>query len=173
MLKPCGTVAAFRRGCRCTACVKASSDYHTAYRERQGLLKLRASKLASYHKNKSKYKPKHDLWVSNNQTLVAAFRRNWRLKNRNKYIASRLARRRRSRNASGKATAEQITARMEYFGNACAYCGGPFEHVEHGIPLCRGGTNWPSNLRPSCAICNAKKGKKTVREFIDRTTVSS
>lgn len=33
-LKPCGTDAAYQRGCRCEPCTDAHNEYHRAYRER-------------------------------------------------------------------------------------------------------------------------------------------
>lgn len=57
----------------------------------------------------------------------------------------------------------------------CWYCGvsvlGPeaaahvFPHIEHQQPLCRGGTEHPSNLVPACHRCNAAKGRLTLEEY--------
>lgn len=52
----------------------------------------------------------------------------------------------------------------------CCYCGctmGGKHTVEHLVPLSRGGTNWPSNLALACSPCNARKGAKTVEEFLE------
>lgn len=70
-------------------------------------------------------------------------------------------RRARKVNASGHATIEQIRARVAFFGGCCAYCRGPFQHIEHSIPLSRGGSNWPANIRPACAACNLSKHVRT------------
>lgn len=52
----------------------------------------------------------------------------------------------------------------------CAYCQVVLEgteyHVDHYIPLSRGGSNWPSNLRISCSHCNLSKGAKSPEEFL-------
>lgn len=92
--------------------------------------------------------------------------RRWVSRNPDKVRAGTLLRGRRSKNAPGIATPEQIAARAAYFGNVCSYCGGPYEHVEHAIPLSRGGTNWPANIRPSCQFCNLSKGPRTIFEFL-------
>ena len=63
-------------------------------------------------------------------------------------------------------TAKQLTDWMSMFGNKCVYCGGPFEHVDHLVPLSRGGAHCLANLRPSCAACNASKGAKPYREWL-------
>lgn len=177
VLKPCGTIAAYYRGCRCTSCVKAHREYHSAWRSKQPSDKLRASKLKCYHRNKKKYSSKHKAWKEQNKDKLLAYREQnkdklaaaklaWKHNNRARFRAYRLARKLKYKNVRGKTSVKQLAARMEFFGNVCAYCGGAFEHIEHGIPLCRGGTNWPANLRPSCADCNAKKGTKTVAEFL-------
>jgi len=69
----------------------------------------------------------------------------------------RITRRARDRGASGRFTLEQLAARLAYYGARCYLCGAPWEHWDHVIPLARGGSNWPSNLRPACATCNVRK----------------
>ncbi len=39
------------------------------------------------------------------------------------------------------------------------------EHLDHLIPLSRGGTHTPDNLVASCARCNLQKREKTAKEF--------
>ena len=68
--------------------------------------------------------------------------------------------------AKGRATPKQIAARVTFYGNRCAYCDGPYEHLDHVIPLARGGSNWPANLRPACEHCNTSKRDKPLREFL-------
>lgn len=54
------------------------------------------------------------------------------------------------------------------FNGKCAYCGvecGEKYHIDHIVPLCKGGTNEIDNLSLSCPMCNWKKGKKLVDEF--------
>lgn len=86
-------------------------------------------------------------------------------------FAAKVRRKRRRRyermmGAIGHATQGQLDARMAYWGYRCAYCGGPYEHVDHVIPLSRGGTAWASNLRPACIHCNTSKSNKLLEEWI-------
>lgn len=50
----------------------------------------------------------------------------------------------------------------------CYYCGelhnGEF-HLDHFIPECKGGSSEVSNLVPSCAECNERKGGRTIEQF--------
>jgi len=67
-------------------------------------------------------------------------------------------------------TAAMIRLRAEMFGCRCRYCGGPYETIDHRIPLARGGSHWPANLVPACKSCNFGKGTKTEREFLSGRT---
>lgn len=52
---------------------------------------------------------------------------------------------------------QQIAARMQYFGNRCWMCRGPFEAIDHVKPLSAGGPHILANLRPACTQCNSRK----------------
>lgn len=62
--------------------------------------------------------------------------------------------------APGRATIEQVKGRKEVWGNRCWICGGCATAIDHVIPLSRGGSNWPANLRPICTSCNSKKANR-------------
>ena len=72
----------------------------------------------------------------------------------------------RKANAVGFCTQIQLEARLAYYGYHCAYCPGPFEHIDHVIPLSKGGTGWPANLVPACKSCNLSKAMKNVWEWL-------
>lgn len=76
-----------------------------------------------------------------------------------------LARRKRKMGAPGTASDEQIRWRIGFYGGRCAYCGAGFEHIDHVIPLSRGGSNWPANLRPACGKCNREKHNRRLQEW--------
>lgn len=69
-------------------------------------------------------------------------------------------RRARQKNAPGTATADQIQARVAYYGGRCWICGAQANTIDHVIPLAAGGSNWPANLRPACAPCNKQRGAR-------------
>ena len=48
---------------------------------------------------------------------------------------------------------------------ACAYCGHPWEHVDHVLARSRGGSDEPENLVPACAECNLSKNDRPVVEW--------
>lgn len=52
---------------------------------------------------------------------------------------------------------------VSLYGDACHYCsGGPFEELDHVVPVCRSGDHVLTNVRPSCGKCNRSKGIKDV-----------
>lgn len=63
----------------------------------------------------------------------------------------------RKHQAPGKATRVQLQARWEYYGGKCYICTEDATEFDHVIPITKGGTNWPANLKPICRSCNAKK----------------
>lgn len=52
------------------------------------------------------------------------------------------------------------------YGRRCVYCGAKATHIDHLVPVSRGGTYSIENLRPSCKDCNLKKLDKTLLEFL-------
>lgn len=61
---------------------------------------------------------------------------------------------------AGVVTADQLRARLAYFGERCWICGGEWRDFDHVKPMAKGGTNWPANLRPACPGCNSAKNSQ-------------
>lgn len=79
------------------------------------------------------------------------------------------------RGAPGRFSAADVRAMWRAQDRRCAYCARPLGplyasppgyHVEHRVPLERGGDNAPPNLCLSCPSCNAEKGTMTDDEFL-------
>lgn len=69
-----------------------------------------------------------------------------------------------SRKPISRSTRDKVFARD---GEVCAYCGttdGPF-HLDHVLPLSRGGCNSDHNLTVACAPCNISKRNRTPEEW--------
>lgn len=66
------------------------------------------------------------------------------------------------RGTEGSFTAADIEAIRKAQGNRCYLCGKKLKkyHIDHFIPLARGGTNDPGNLRLACPKCNLTKSAK-------------
>ena|SRR5712664_880068 len=92
---------------------------------------------------------------------AAACRRDYEA-HKERFRLNNFRRRARKVDAAGSCSSEQLVARIAVFGWRCWMCGDPWEHIDHVIPLARGGTNWPANLRPACGRCNRRKHAKKV-----------
>lgn len=110
-------------------------------------------------------------YARNREARLAANKR-WREANRERrrevwktYRANRQARK---RSAPGYCDRAQFDARWQVFGGKCWMCGADADSIDHVIPLARGGTNWPSNLRPACRSCNSAKGARSWQLYAPR-----
>lgn len=77
----------------------------------------------------------------------------------------------RRRKAPGKFTQSDIALLMKGQGGNCWWCGKPLNgnyHIDHRIPLARGGTNDPANLCLTCPPCNQSKNAKLPQEWNGR-----
>ena len=67
------------------------------------------------------------------------------------------------RGASGHHTSADVQRLFDRQRGQCALCGVSIYagfHVDHRMPICRGGSNNPDNLQLLCARCNLRKGSK-------------
>jgi 5-methylcytosine-specific restriction endonuclease McrA len=63
-------------------------------------------------------------------------------------------------------TATQIRKRFDQFSNLCAYCGSNGDlHIEHVIPIAKGGNHVLGNIIPACSRCNYSKNTNPVEEW--------
>jgi hypothetical protein len=80
-------------------------------------------------------------------------------------------RRARKRAAEGSHTVDELKALFQRQRGKCAYCGVSIRngyHIDHVIPLARGGSNWIANIALACAKCNLTKSATDPIEFARR-----
>ena len=121
-------------------CAARNKAYRIKYKE----------KFIAYDKA---YRAKH-------KQRIKAVLSKWHKDNPEKVREAKFRRRAHEHEVSGYATAEQVAARREVFGNRCYICGEEAEAMDHVKPLAKGGANWPCNLRPICKLCNCSKQAK-------------
>ena len=167
---PHGSVRCYHEGCRCPGCeanpeaVKERNRKRRERRKRQGLL---VDPLTPERAEKNRARASE--WYHANRPRAARAVRAYRETARGRLVhqASSALRRARIKGAPGDCSVEQLRGRIDYYGGMCSYCKvAPFEHIDHAIPVSRGGSNWPSNLRPACSGCNLRKWTKTASEFL-------
>jgi len=117
---------------------------------------------SAHRKDKARYL--RGYYIKNKDMMLERMRR-WRVKNPEKSRAIVERRRACKVNAEGECSGQQYIWRGEVYGNRCYICGAPAEAMDHVIPLAKGGSNWPANLRPICRRCNSVKGQKWPYDF--------
>lgn len=138
-----------------------------------------------YHKARDpeKARDSRKSWRAANQEKLAEYIRAWQRANRDKVRvrnkkwsdanieavrAFRQNRRARECAAEGIHTAADVGRLLEAQGHRCAYCKTSVKkkrHLDHIVPLAKGGTNWPNNLQVLCPPCNQSKNAKDPIEF--------
>jgi 5-methylcytosine-specific restriction endonuclease McrA len=182
----CKTNPIARRSGRCPPC---NAEYLRAYRARNADA-IRAGQRDHYLRNRDnvksavkryretnphKVKAQQALSYKNNREHRLAAIKAWQKANPEKYkeslrrgVLNRIARK---HAAEGKFTAADIRAIGNLQRWACAnpYCKIDLidgYHIDHNVPLSRGGNNWPANLQLLCPSCNCRKHAKTMDEFL-------
>lgn len=113
-----------------------------------GHLKVAASKLAHYEREREKVIARSKKWAEENPEKV----RQAKADNRRKRRAAKHA-------SPGSFTAEEFEVLCEGYGNRCLACGDTEAVLEadHVVPLTRGGSDEIGNILPLCGSCNRKK----------------
>ena len=121
---------------------------------------------------KEKYRENYE---QNKEEILKA-NREWQKKNPRRCLIIVQNRRARIKKADGTHNIDDIKKIYKSQAGKCAYCGGILEegyHVDHIIPLSRGGANSPDNLCCACPTCNLTKNNKLLSEWVDRWYESS
>lgn len=132
-------------------------DYERRYRQKYRS-KIRARAYVAYWKDPEKYRASARDWGKNNPDKVAAASQN---------------RRSRIREVGGEITYQDIRRLYLSQKGCCKYCGVKIggrrnkatTHVDHVIPISRGGANTPENIVLACQTCNLSKGPKLLHEW--------
>lgn len=165
-------------------CKSCRAAQKAEYRQRPGVLARERARLeaayvankpvllekrkARYAANKAHERAKNREWRSKNLERHRALCRDWARANPEAMRALVAKRRAAGLSAEGKYTASDIAAmRLAQDGkcNCCRVSFGALFHVDHMVPLSRGGSNWPDNLQLLCIPCNLSKGDKLPHEF--------
>lgn len=135
-----------------------------AYQKKNKATILRKSR-QYYKKNKEKITIQNKEYREKNKELVNQRVRASQKKNPLRLRVNKY--KRRSLEKTGKVTLNRINELMVSQKGMCVYCSTPLGHfhVDHIIPLSRGGDNNDENVQLLCPSCNWKKGNKLPDEF--------
>lgn len=119
-----------------------------------------------YVKNKDRLLDANRRWRKDNVDKIKLYRQSKRVRvmrkiyNINRKIAKL--------NAEGTHTKNDIADMLLFFDNKCAYTGMALEekyHIDHIVPLSKGGTNYIWNIVPSNSSPNESKGAKDMESW--------
>ena len=122
-------------------------------------------------------------WVTKNPDRQPQYARRWYLKDPERRVKVSIAWRKanpekvrtnvrnrtaRRKAAEGSHTAQEIIELLDRQNWKCAECGASLQekrHIDHVVPLSRGGSNYISNLQGLCPTCNCSKNARTPEEW--------
>lgn len=137
-----------------------------------------------YIKNDARAKETRRKYVKKNKEKLALLRRKWRVKHKEQDRATDRRRRqrdpleykikqqrshaKRSRSIPGSFSINDVKEHIKYQNGRCYYCWKKLSksfHIDHLVPVGRGGSNRAENIRPTCATCNVSKHTSSVMDF--------
>jgi len=162
---------------RCRACSAAyDRAYYAAHKEEDNA-KSRAyyvehmeEKRAQSRVYNETHKEERAAYRETHKNEIAIYGRAYRQTPRGRAVMKACRARRRLLPNVSDLAADTIQEVLDASNGICPYCGEPFEdgHVDHVIPVSKGGTNDRENLVYVCAQCNLSKGNMGLLEFMLR-----
>ena len=154
---------------RCTKCgeTKPNTNEYFAYNNKsKGKLKAWCKVCDKNYREHNKDKLKE--YYENNKDSLTESRKEYREYNKDKIKGYNHKRRALKLGNGGSYTKEQWLDTLEYFDYKCAYTGECIKHschVEHIVPISKGGTSYIWNLVPSTESANCSKGNRGMEEW--------
>lgn len=108
-------------------------------------------------------------WRNKNPNKIREYDKRYRETHRDVKIRSESKRRALKLNSGGAFTKEDIDKLFKEQSGRCVNCLVDLTitgyHIDHKIPLSRGGSNWPDNLQLLCPTDNVRKNNLTDAEY--------
>jgi len=114
-------------------------------------------------------------WREKNPERSRELNRKWEAANSEYVRANSAIQSHRRRTAEGSFTREEVETLLESQWYECAYCGADLletsYHLDHVVPVSKGGTSYISNIAAACPSCNRSKGAKDLDEWLSERKV--
>lgn len=145
--------------------IEASADWAKNNPEKD-----RAARAAWRKANPEKVKNRHNAYRTRNPEKVKRCRDEWKKKNPEIIKIQSHTRRARKKANGGKLSPGISLKLLSLQRGKCAICKKSLKksgfHLDHIIPLSRGGANVDQNIQLTCPSCNIKKGGKDPIQFM-------
>lgn len=153
---------------------KASAQKKRQYEKHKDVLRARAKNWREknrdvrvekpreyYRRNRNKVLQGVQRYMAENKEKVSARNKRWRENNKELVATIDRLKRDRRKGAPGQHTAQDIADIARLQKNCCAYCRTKLtkknRHIDHIIPIVKGGSSNRSNLQLLCQFCNLSK----------------
>jgi 5-methylcytosine-specific restriction endonuclease McrA len=179
-MNKCGTNAGYQKHCvdkteKCQPCKEAHSIYIKKYYI-QNAEKLKSSRREKYSVNPEKEINNTRQWRIDNPIYGMVYQKKYRQLNPESKRSSE--RRRRAKRFENGFEIYKESSVLDLYGPNCHICLSPIDlfaprqpglngwemglHIDHVIPLSKGGPDTIENVRPAHGVCNVKKHAKTL-----------
>lgn len=144
--------------------------YKKAYYE-VNKVEVLAKHMAYHELNRDKRLKRFAEYRAENPELIAAGKKRWVEKNRDRYRLQRANRRAKKREVGGVLSPHLVKRLMTLQRGVCPCCNKPLNgeyHSDHIMPLALGGSNTDDNMQLLHPKCNLQKGAKHPIDFMQQ-----
>ena len=174
-MSKCGTNAGYQKHCvdktkKCQPCKDAHQIYLNQYKAKNKESLLEKRKI-NYIKNAEKNRTDRKLYYNANSEKEKQYQRQH--KKENPHLKRESERRRRAKRFENGFEIYKESSVLKLYGSNCHICLGPIDllaprqpglngwemglHIDHVMPLSKGGPDTLENVRPAHGACNVKK----------------
>ena len=120
-------------------------------------------------RNADRIRARRRIWTEANRERIAAKNAEWTQNNLDKHRTHQHNRRAKLKANGGTLSSDICRVLMAAQMGKCACCKSTLDdkyHLDHIVPIARGGANSDDNVQLLCATCNLRKGAKHPVEFM-------